>query len=128
MRRGGVRRRGGRLCPHQDWICNCATGVSDDIELERVSDFSLVGGELQPLDVGHPAAMAWMKGRARAYVITSPAYRGKGAISAAFNDHCDAVVATIVLPQNRSAAIEPRVFEFLGSGPVLAWAKTSLGL
>src|SRR5262252_10294096 len=46
--------------------CNCTTGVADDADLDRMSDFDLVGGEVSPLGAGRPIAIAWMKGRSRA--------------------------------------------------------------
>ena len=34
--------------------CNCTTGVAEDADLDRMSDFDLVGGEVSPLDAGRP--------------------------------------------------------------------------
>jgi hypothetical protein len=39
--------------------CNCTTGVADDAELDRMSDFDLVGGEVSPLGAGRPITIAW---------------------------------------------------------------------
>jgi hypothetical protein len=39
-----------------------------------------------------------MKGRSRAYTLTADNPPGKTAISVAFNDRCDMMVATVVLP------------------------------
>ena len=109
-------------------FCNCTTGVADDAELERLSDFDLLGGELLPLDAGRPVTIAWMKGRSRAYKLTAHNQPSKTAISIAFNDGCDAIVATIVLPLDRPEKFEPGVIEFLNGGTVVAWAKVALGL
>ena len=87
--------------------CNCTTGVADDVELERMSDFEFVGGGISPLGEGRVITVASMKGRSRAYALTAPQRPGKTAISAAFNDRCDMVVATAVLPHERPAAVEP---------------------
>jgi hypothetical protein len=108
--------------------CNCMTGVADDAELDRMSDFDLVGGEVSPLGPGRPIAIAWMKGRSRAYTLTARNPPGKTAISVAFNDRCDMIVATVVLPHDRPATIEPGVMEFLNSGTVLRWAEVTLGI
>src|SRR4051812_9103440 len=51
--------------------CNCDTGVADDADLDRMSDFDLVGGEVSPLGAGQPIAIAWMKGRRRAYTVSA---------------------------------------------------------
>ena len=89
--------------------CNCTTGVADDEELDRMSDFDLVGGEVSPLGAGRPITIAWMKGRSRAYTLAGSQSAGKTALSVAFNDRCDMVVATVVLLHDRPAMIEPGV-------------------
>ena len=108
--------------------CNCATGVADDADLDRMSDFDLVGGKVSPLGAGRPITVAWMKGRSRAYALTARNRPGKSALSVAFNDRCDMVVATVVLPYERPAMIEPGVMEFLNSRTVLNWAEVALGI
>jgi hypothetical protein len=108
--------------------CNCTTGVADDEELDRMSDFDLVGGEVSPLGAGRAITIAWMKGRSRAYTLAARNPPGKTAISVAFNDRCDMVVATIVLLHDRPAMIEPGVIEFLNGNTVLRWAEVTLGL
>ena len=50
-------------------FCNCTTGVSDDDELDRLSDFNLMGDKHSVLGPGHPITVAWMKGRSRSYTI-----------------------------------------------------------
>jgi len=35
---------------------------TDDADLDRMSDFDLVGGEVSPLGAGRPITIAWMKG------------------------------------------------------------------
>jgi hypothetical protein len=108
--------------------CNCTTGVADDAELDRMSDLDLVGGEVSPIGPGRPITIAWMKGRTRAYTLTARNPPGKTAISVAFNDRCDMIVATVVLPHDRPATSEPGVMEFLNSGIVLHWAEVTLGI
>ena len=108
--------------------CNCTTGVADDAELDRMSDFDLVGGEVLPLAAGQPVTIGSMKGRSRAYTLTGRNQAVKTALSVAFNDRCDMVVATVALPHDRPATIEPSVIEFLNSRTVLRWAEVTLGL
>ena len=107
--------------------CNCETGVAEDGDLDRMSDFDLVGGEVLPPRCWPPITVAWMKGRSRAYSITGRSPLGKSAISVAFNDRCDMIVATVVLPHDRPATIEPGVMEFLNSRTVLHWAEVAIG-
>jgi hypothetical protein len=109
-------------------FCNCTTGVSDDNELDRLSDFSLMGEQRAVLGPGHPIRVAWMNGRSRSYTVADSYRAPKSALAVAFNDHCDAVVATIVVAHDHPAAIEPSVIEFLNSQTVIHWAEVTLGL
>jgi hypothetical protein len=109
-------------------FCNCATGVSDDDELDRLSDFSLMGEKLSVLGPGRPIDVAWMKGRSRSYAIANSYRVRNSALAVAFNDHCDAVVATVMVAHDRPAAIEPSVIEFLNSKTIIHWAEVTLGL
>ena len=109
-------------------FCNCTTGVADDEELERLSDFNLVGNQVSPIGAGQPITVAWMKGRSRAYALGGAHPPGKSALSVAFNDRCDAVVAIVVLGHDRPAAIEPGVIAFLNGSTVIRWAEVTLGL
>jgi len=66
--------------------CNCKTGVADDDDLDRMSDFDLVGGEVSPLDAGRPIKIAWMKGRSRAYALAARNRPGNSVVSVVLND------------------------------------------
>jgi hypothetical protein len=109
-------------------FCDCSNGVADDQELDRVSDFELMGNPVAPQGAGRPVAVAWMKGRRRAFAIGDPEHGAMAGLSVGFNDRCDAIVATAVLKRERLAAIEPAVIEFLNSRTVLRWAEVTLGL
>jgi len=106
-------------------FCNCSTGVSDDDELDRLSDFRLMGDAPSVLGSGHPITVSWMNGRSRAYAV---AQSEQAALAIAFNDHCDAVVATAIIAGSDPTAAESRVLEFLNSQTITAWTKTALGL
>jgi hypothetical protein len=109
-------------------FCNCLTGVSDDAELDRLSDFNLMGGKPAVLGVGHEIKIAWMKGRSRAYAVTAPYHAPGSTLAIAFNDRCDAIVATATVAHDRPAALEPSVIAFLNSETVVHWAEVTLGL
>jgi hypothetical protein len=109
-------------------FCNCATGVSDDEELDRISDLDLFGNNFAPLGSGRPIAVAWMNGRSRPFSIGTASQVYKSALSVGFNDRCDAIVATAALRTDKPAAIEPMVLQFLNSKTVLHWAEVTLGL
>jgi hypothetical protein len=109
-------------------FCNCATGVANDDDLDRMSDFDLIGGEVIPIASGQPVRIGTMNGRDRGYALASANRLGKSALSVVFNDRCDMVVATAVLPHDRPAAVEPAVISFLNSPMILRWAEITLGL
>ena len=107
-------------------FCNCATGVSDDEELERVGDVDLLGPKFSASSPGREIAVAWMKGRSRPYdVVGRPA---GSTLAVAFNDRCDVIVATAVVPSGPAARVEPAVLAFLNSDTVVHWAEKVLGL
>jgi hypothetical protein len=108
-------------------FCNCATGVADDIELERVADTDLISTAVQPLGPGAPVDAGWMHGRIRLYQV-SAARPDDRVLSVALNDHCDAVVAVAALGNADPAAVTPAVVAFLNSRPVLQWVRRELGL
>ena len=109
-------------------FCDCASGVTDDADLDRMSDFDLVEGEVSPFGAGRPITVGSMKGRSRAYTLTARNQPGKTAISVVFNDRCDMIAATVVMSHDRPGTIEHDVLEFLNSRAVLHWAEVSLGL
>lgn len=109
-------------------FCNCTTGVSDDAELDRLSDLRLIGETPSVLGPGRPINVAWMKGRSRSYAVVDSFRVRKSALAVAFNDHCDAVVATVVVAHDRPALIEPGVIDFLNSRTIIRWAEVTLGL
>ncbi len=109
-------------------FCNCATGVSDDEELDRISDYDLLGGNPVAFEPGRPIAIGWMKGRSRAFRVVGAQGTGPAALSVGFNDRCDAIVATAVLGREKAATMEPAVVEFLNSKTVLHWVEVALGL
>ena len=107
--------------------CNCATGVSDDAELERVADTDLVSPKTRARGRGRPIKIGWMAGLSRPY-WSSDGETGAGLLSVAYNDECDVVVALAMFGHGDPAVIEPVVIKFLNSNPMLLWAKKELGL
>jgi hypothetical protein len=109
-------------------FCNCTTGVSDDDELSRVGDIGLIGGNVSPLASGRAVTVAWMKGRSRPYAVAKTFPAAQSALELALNEHCDAVVATVVVARGQAAALEQPALDFLASDVVLRWAERTLGL
>jgi hypothetical protein len=99
----------------------CATGVDDDDELERVGDHALIGGNAVALGAGRPIEVAWMKGRSRSYGMTDPA-QGR-VLSIGFNDQCDVIVALATIGAGDREVLEPAVLAFVNGEQVLRWVK-----
>ncbi|MFL6799531.1 MAG: hypothetical protein ACJ8F3_19210 [Xanthobacteraceae bacterium] len=109
-------------------FCNCATGVSDDAELDRVSDLELFSETFEGLADGRPIKVGTMNGRSRAYEAAVP-YEGKRTVLAiAFNDRCDVVVATAVADPPQLGLTEQAALDLLNGSKVLRWIERELGL
>jgi hypothetical protein len=109
-------------------FCNCTTGVADDEELERVSDLEFAGPQRATLGDGRPITVHWMRGRSRSYTVRDRAVAAKSALAIAFNDRCDAIVATALIAGDRPDAQERAVLDFLNGDHVRKWAETALGI
>jgi hypothetical protein len=109
-------------------FCNCATGVSDDTELDRVGDLELLSDKFEGLSDGRPISVGWMQGRSRPFHVTIPYASPRTALAIAFNDKCDVVVATVVAEESRVPAAENAALAFLNGDLVLHWAEKELGL
>lgn len=109
-------------------FCDCATGVADDDDLDRMGDLRLVAETTTPLLPGRPVAVGPLRGRSRIYELGPRPPGGRAAISIAVNDRCDMIVATAVLPDRGAENFEPQVIAFLNSEPMLRWVEVTLGL
>ena len=109
-------------------FCNCATGVSDDDELDRVGDLELYSDKFKGLSEGRFITVGWMKGRSRPYQVEMRHGASRTALAIAFNDKCDVVVATVAAERAQLAAADRAALDFLNSDRVLRWAETELGL
>ena len=109
-------------------FCNCATGVSDDTELDRVGDLELLSDKFEGLSDGRPISVGWMNGRSRAYHVTIPYASPRTALALAFNDKCDVVVATVIVDRSRIPQAERAALDFLNGNLVLRWTEKELGL
>ncbi|MFZ1148121.1 MAG: hypothetical protein WAR76_00100, partial [Xanthobacteraceae bacterium] len=76
-------------------FCRCATGVSDDDEIERVGDLELIGADYKALASGHPVTAGQMTGRARLYAVARPLQSALPVLTVALANKCDAIVATV---------------------------------
>ena len=108
-------------------FCSSTTGVADDDELERLSDFDFMNGHAVALAGGRNVDIAGMKGRIRAYTNAGPA-GSRTAFSLVFNSGSDALVATVIVNDGQPASVEPVVIQFLSGQTIQGWVKLTLGL
>jgi hypothetical protein len=87
-------------------FCNCAEGVSDDAELDRVGDLELFSDKFVGLSEGREIKVGWMNGRSRSYHVAIPYAAPRNMLAIAFNDKCDVVVATVVADRDELRAAE----------------------
>ena len=109
-------------------FCSSTTGVADDNELERLSDFDFIKGQATALGAGHEIDIAGMKGRLRAYAIGGPILSQTYAFSIAFNNNSDALVATVTLKGAPAGPMEPVIIQFLNGKNIQRWVTRTLGL
>ena len=105
-------------------FCRCATGVSDDDEIERVGDLELIGTDYKPLAPGHPVTAGAMAGRVRLYSVARLLQTALPVMTIALAHKCDAIVAT--LPAEPQA--EAQALELLRSTAIQHWAESQGGL
>ena len=106
-------------------FCNCTTGVSDDEEVDRVTDLDLVDPDFKPLGSGTSIAAGGMQGRARHYVVRLKGGSLRPIMGIALARKCDVVVAlarsTSSHPVNEQIALE-----LLSSPALQTWFEAEL--
>jgi hypothetical protein len=109
-------------------FCRCATGVSDDDEIERVGDVELIGDDYKPLASGRPITAGILVGRARSFLVERPYQSRVSVLAVALANKCDAIAATVVAEPDIQTAQERAALEFLRSDTVQQWAQANTGL
>ena len=103
-------------------FCNCVTGVSDDDELERVSDLDLLSMRSIPFGEGREISIRGLKGRIRLY---SSQDEVRFLTSIAYNNQCDVVVVTGIGTIDH---LEEKVKSIISSNQVYNWVSKRLRL
>jgi hypothetical protein len=106
-------------------FCRCATGVSDDDEIDRVGDTVLFGRDYQPLLPGHPVVAGLLKGRARQFAVQGTPGSSVPVLTIALANKCDAVVATVAAGSQLNSAQEVAALDFLRGDQVQRWAAAN---
>ena len=108
-------------------FCNCATGVSDDDELDRVGDLELYSDKFKGLSEGRFITVGWMKGRSRPYQVDMRYGAPRTALAIAFNDKCDVVVATVAADRDADRQRRSRGARFPQQRPRAALGRGGTG-
>jgi hypothetical protein len=104
-------------------FCRCATGVSDDDEIDRVGDVELIGTDYKPLAAGHAVKAGTMSGRARLFAVERPLQPAKTILTIALANKCDAIVATIAAESEIQTFQEANALDFLRSTGIQQWVE-----
>jgi hypothetical protein len=104
-------------------FCRCATGVSDDDEIERVGDLELIGADYRALASGHPVTAGQMTGRARLYAVARPLRSALPVLTIALANKCDAIVATVTAEPEAQSVTEAQALDFLRSAAAQHWVE-----
>jgi len=108
-------------------FCKCATGVSDDDEIDRVGDTELLGSDYKPLAPGHAIEAGLLTGRARLFTVARTFRSSLPVLTIALANKCDAVVATLVSDAGLPPNYEQQALDFLRSDTVQRWAEMNTG-
>lgn len=110
--------------PKVGFCSNCATGVSDDDEVDRVTDLDLISTRFNPMANGKEIRVADLKGRARVYQLIKADGSARVAEGIALSQSCDLIVA-VVVGDASSGTAQDAVRELL-SDAVTTWVRDIL--
>jgi hypothetical protein len=108
-------------------FCNCATGVSDDNDLDRVGDIELFSDHFVGLTEGRSVDVGRLNGRLRPYHVSIPYAAPRDMLAIGFNDKCDVAVATVLADPDRLTEAGRLALDFLSADQVQRWAAAELG-
>lgn len=103
-------------------FCNCSTGVTDDEEVDRVSDLDLISAQFTPRGAGATVEVAHLKGRTRDYRLQHADGTVSAARGVALSQGCDLIVAVV---EGNVGANEPALNAVL-TAAVTGWVRDSL--
>jgi len=108
-------------------FCNCTSTIDDEM-VDRVGDIDLLASERMAVGPSRAINVRSMNGRSRGYVVSGRDATVKSALSIAFHDRCDLVVATAAIGNDHPGVPEGLVLQFLNSDLILRWTEVTLGL
>jgi hypothetical protein len=105
-------------------FCDCATGVADDDEVDRVADVDLIGERFVPIGAGEAVRVADMPGRIRAYDLKLGDGM-RGAVGIAVSHRCDLLVAA-AQGTGDAVRVQRAALEFLAKAEPVRWMKSAM--
>jgi hypothetical protein len=108
-------------------FCNCALGVSDDEEVDRVTDLDLISERFRPLAAGEPVHIAGLAGRSRVYALEMPGGAVHPAAGIALSYQCNALAAAVYGKSGKAADFERAALDLLSSKALTVWIDSTLG-
>ena len=106
-------------------FCNCATGVTDDAEVDGVTDLDLISATFQPAGPGAPIRIGGLPGRARRYALSTPD-GPRSAVGVAVSQRCDVVVAVALSPRPIGDDTLGLAVAFLETETPMGWIRQAL--
>src|SRR5712671_4890409 len=106
-------------------FCNCDSGVSDDDEVDRVTDLDLLSERFVGLEPGKAIRIAGMPGRLRTYDLRMSDGSRHAAIGMAVSRRCDLLVA-VAQGKGAAPAIQRIALDFLGSSEMARWMTSAM--
>ena len=114
------------LRPKAGFCANCETGVTDDTEVDRVTDLDLISERFSPSETGEQVRLGDLPGRMRHYKLHMPGGGDRMATALAVSRQCDLVVAVVLWPAASGSAAQPEMSALLSSPHVTRMAASAL--
>lgn len=117
------------LRPKLGFCANCATGVTDDAEVDGVADLDMITSDFVPQAPGEHVVIGRLAGRTRTYALRFPdgATRPGAGFAVTRAGQCDLFVAASEGPAAGTPAGRRAIETLLATGPVADWISQRLG-
>lgn len=108
-------------------FCDCFNHVNDDDDIDRLTDFDLIGGDrVVPLEPGRPVTVAGQPARRRAFHLAGR-HGEHRAVAVVVATECQALVGMLVSDRDAAPAVEAAALDVLRETLVAKPAASSSG-
>ena len=117
------------LRPKLGFCANCATGVTDDAEVDGVADLDMISDDFVPTAPGDHVDLGAVAGRMRTYTLRFPdgTHRPAAGFALSRPKQCDLFVAASQGPAAGTPQARHAIEALLNSEPVAGWVRSQLG-